>query len=1062
MSIETNSMIPVQRTTYHGSDLVLGYADQVLWASYEDLAIYASVYTSEAGSKALKIKKKIKDSDMTSWWSFVGINDYVVLNNSIYNTEPNRCALRRTIVTNKIHNSNLYKIIVYSNTDEIVSNYRQIIFSDVMKRISDNKLRCLNISDLPYWNSRTFLYVKFSEVFPYFKEQFSFNKENDPYHSKLQSALSGSIYNRHMNEAVANYIKMNESFKDRIFEILKKVCPFPFSRGWIDYIVGEKCITLEPCRAKYADIENSENVYAIIFRFSVKDIFRKVKEGLSLGRININSNASGVNQNGNVPDNLSEYLEKYSEELVGKINCKFTPLFSPVSDKFTEKEKDYFEYAKSFSGINFYTAQKNIIASISRSIKKNGNSIIVGEMGVGKTAMSIGSLYIFEKKKNPFNIVMAPGHLVEKWKREIENLYPGSVAYIIDSLTTLQKLDSKIRDKKRKYPLFLIISKDTAKISYAFQPIPKYDKHKHHFICPHCGQPSYEYTKKIYGCSYKHEDLALSYASKNDQNSTCYTCGAPMWGSACNDNSAWVKLKNGKFVNMDAYEDLSFHINDQNSRIQDIYREMSDIKENGTPVMVSPRRYPIAKYIKNRYKGLIDTFIADEVHLYSSSQSYQSEAFGDIVKAAKRTVALTGTLLNGYSSSIYHILFRMYPRLFVEKGYTYSSVSKFADDFGSICTTVTTSTFPNIRPKKSKKIAPGVSPRIFTDFLLDKSVFVSLSDMNAEMAHYKEVPVAVDLTSEEREEYNKIMKQIKERIESNTSNRFDSVFQMIQRTNMYLDQPFDAPPIVSPEGETLLKYKNLFDDEKLKEDYTSAKDEKLFEIAKEKIDKGENVLIYVNYVNSTNCVKRLKKMFDLAGIPTFVLTSSIAAKDREKWIDDAVKGGCRILICNPSLVETGLDLLAFTNIIFYQMGYNLFTMRQASRRSLRLNQTNNVTVYFLYFKDTIQESVLSLMASKLQASMAIEGKFSKEGLNELTNNDSILTQVANSIVKNIEHKIDEGTFKTELTSPDTDFKLINMIESKEVESYSSIFLKKRSKNIINLNRFICDYNSVAS
>ena len=1062
MSIETNSMIPVQRTTYHGSDLVLGYADQVLWASYEDLAIYASVYTSEAGSKALKIKKKIKDSDMTSWWSFIGINDYVVLNNSIYNTEPNRCTLRRTIVTNKIHNSNLYKIVVYSNTDEVVSNYRQIVFSDVMKRISDNKLRCLNISDLPYWNSRIFLYIKFSEIFPYFKEQFSFNKENDPYHSKLESALNGSIYNRHMNEAVANYIKMNESFKDRIFEILKKVCPFPFSRGWIDYIIGEKCITLEPCRAKYADIENSENVYAIIFRFSVKDIFRKVKEGLSLGRININSNASGVNQNGNVPDNLSEYLEKYSEELVGKINCKFTPLFSPVSDKFTEKEKDYFEYAKSFSGINFYTAQKNIIASISRSIKKNGNSIIVGEMGVGKTAMSIGSLYIFEKKKNPFNIVMAPGHLVEKWKREIENLYPGSVAYIIDSLTTLQKLDSKIRDKKRKYPLFLIISKNTAKISYAFQPIPKYDKHKHHFVCPHCGQPSYEYTKKIYGCSYKHEYLALSYASKNDQNSTCYTCGAPMWGSACNDNSAWVKLKNGKFVNMDAYEDLSFHINDQNSRIQDIYREMSDIKENGTPVMVSPRRYPIAKYIKNRYKGLIDTFIADEVHLYSSSQSYQSEAFGDIVKAAKRTVALTGTLLNGYSSSIYHILFRMYPRLFVEKGYTYSSVSKFADDFGSICTTVTTSTYPNIRPKKSKKIAPGVSPRIFTDFLLDKSVFVSLSDMNAEMAHYKEVPVAVDLTSEEREEYNKIMKQIKERIESNTSNRFDSVFQMIQRTNMYLDQPFDAPPIVSSEGETLLKYKNLFDDEKLKEDYTSAKDEKLFEIAKEKIDKGENVLIYVNYVNSTNCVKRLKKMFDLAGISTSVLTSSIAAKDREKWIDDAVKGGCRILICNPSLVETGLDLLAFTNIIFYQMGYNLFTMRQASRRSLRLNQTNNVTVYFLYFKDTIQESVLSLMASKLQASMAIEGKFSKEGLNELTNNDSILTQVANSIVKNIEHKIDEGTFKTELTSPDTDFKLINMIESKEVESYSSIFLKKRSKNIINLNRFICDYNSVAS
>lgn len=1066
MSIEINSMVPVQRTSYHGTDLVLGYADQVLWSSYEDIAIYASVYTSENGAKALKIKKKVKNSDLTTWWYFQGLRNHVVINNSIYNTDPGRCILRRTLVTNKIHDTNLYRIVAYSNTDEVISNYREAIFSDVMKRVSDYRLRKLTTTDLPYYSYRTFLYVKFSEVFPYFKEQTSFNKESDPFHSKLKLVLDGTDYNRQMHEAVANYIKSNENFKDRIFVILKKVCPFPFSRTWIDYIIDNKIVVLEPCRAKYADIENPENVYCIIFKFDVRSIFRNIEGGLSLGDINISSGILKTNQLEAVPDNLSEYLEKYSGELVDKINSKFTPLFSPASDKFTEKEMDYFEYAKSFSGINFYTAQKNIIASIARSIEKNGNSIIVGEMGVGKTAMSIGSLYIFEKKKNPFNIVMAPGHLVEKWKREIENLYPGSVAYIIDNLTTLNRLDSKIRDKKRKYPLFLIISKDTAKISYALQPIPKYDKLHHYFICPHCGKRSnekaktYSYRSDRHGFTYSHNDLAFAYASKNDQNATCCNCGASMWGSACNDDSAWVKLKNGKFVNMDTFADLSSYINNQSTKIQDIHREMADIKESGAPVMVSPRRYPIAKYIKNRYKGLIDTFIADEVHLYSSSQSYQSEAFGDIVKAAKRTVALTGTLLNGYSSSIYHILFRMYPKLFVQKGYTYSSVNKFADDFGSICTTTTSS--PRTSPKKSKKIIPGVSPRIFTDFLLDKSVFVSLSDMNAEMAHYKEVPVAVDLTEEERNEYNRIMKQIKENIESNSSNRFDSVFQMIQRTNMYLDQPFDTPPIVSSEGVTLLKYRNLFEDDELKEDYTSAKDEKLFEIVNEKMDKGENVLVYVNYVNSTNCVKRLKKMFDLAGYPTSVLTASVAAKDREKWIDEAVKNGCRILICNPSLVETGLDLLAFTNIVFYQMGYNLFTMRQASRRSLRLNQTNNVTVYFLYFRDTIQESVLSLMASKLQASMAIEGKFSKEGLNELTSNDSILTQVANSIVKNIEHKIDEGTFKTELTSPDTDFKLINMIKTKKIESYSSIFLKKKSKNSINLNSLICDYKSIAS
>lgn len=1057
-------MIPVRTSGYNGRDSVVGYADQVLWHPYKSMPAYVSIYTSETGSKVLKIRKPKNGSDTNSSanffrWSFEGMNTIVtktIHDRSLYNY-PNR----RKIVTNKIQNTNFYRVILYSDINEAVLTCRELIFSEITKRISDYKLKRLSIGDFSCCISPSiFMYIKFSEVLPYFERQRSFNKENDPYHVNLKTRLgTESLYDNELREAIINYVNENDDFKDRVFEIMKKISPYPFSRSWIDYLISENVIYFEICKAKYADIENPENIYAVVLSLDERSIFRRIKEGLNSGKINIGVPTKSSKK---IPADLSDYLEKYSEELIGKINSKFAPLFSPVSDEFTKKEKDYFEYAKTFSGINFYTAQKNIMASISRSIKKNGNSIIVGEMGVGKTAMSIGSLYVFEKKKNPFNIVMAPGHLVEKWKREIENLYPGSAAYIVDSLTTLAKLDSKIRDKKRKYPLFLVISKDTAKISYAIQPIPKYDKRSHRFVCPHCGWkgPSFNLRNPSRTVDY----MMFSYDSKNDKNSACPHCGSSFWGSACNDNSAWVKLKNSKFVNMDIYDHLPDSLENGNlwgHKFVNTYREMTEIKENGASVMVSPRRYPIAKYIKNKYKGLIDTFIADEVHLYSSSQSYQSEAFGDIVKAAKRTVALTGTLLNGYSSSIYHILFRMYPKLFIEKGYTYHSVKNFADDFGSVCETITSSN-SNAATKKSKKIVPGVSPKIFTDFLLDKSVFVSLSDMDAEMVNYKEIPVAVELTNEERMEYDKIMKQIKDRIENNTSNRFDSIFQMIQRTNMYLDQPFDTPPIVNSEGVTLLKYNNLFDDEDLKDDYTSAKDEKLFEIAKEKIDKGENVLIYVNYVNSTNCVKRLKKMFDLAEIPTSVLTSSVASKDREKWIDEAVKDGCRVLICNPSLVETGLDLLAFTNIIFYQMGYNLFTMRQASRRSLRLNQTNNVTVYFLYFKDTIQESVLSLMASKLQASMAIEGKFSKEGLNELTNNDSILTQVANSIVKNIEHKIDEGTFKTELTSPDTDFKLINMIKTKKIDAFNSIFFRKKSKKNINFTKLICDYKSIAS
>jgi len=35
------------------------------------------------------------------------------------------------------------------------------------------------------------------------------------------------------------------------------------------------------------------------------------------------------------------------------------------------------------------------------------------------------------------------------------------------------------------------------------------------------------------------------------------------------------------------------------------------------------------------------------------------------------------------------------------------------------------------------------------------------------------------------------------------------------------------------------------------------------------------------------------------------------------------------VICHPKLVETGLDLLAFPALYFYETGYSLHTLRQA-------------------------------------------------------------------------------------------------------------------------------------
>ena len=69
-----------------------------------------------------------------------------------------------------------------------------------------------------------------------------------------------------------------------------------------------------------------------------------------------------------------------------------------------------------------------------------------------------------------------------------------------------------------------------------------------------------------------------------------------------------------------------------------------------------------------------------------------------------------------------------------------------------------------------------------------------------------------------------------------------------------------------------------------------------------------------------------------------MLRSSVATDKREDWYERQLKGGVEVVICHPKLVETGLDLLAFPTLYFYETGYSLHTLRQASRRSWRIGQ----------------------------------------------------------------------------------------------------------------------------
>jgi hypothetical protein len=105
-----------------------------------------------------------------------------------------------------------------------------------------------------------------------------------------------------------------------------------------------------------------------------------------------------------------------------------------------------------------------------------------------------------------------------------------------------------------------------------------------------------------------------------------------------------------------------------------------------------------------------------------------------------------------------------------------------------------------------------------------------------------------------------------------------------------------------------------------------------------------------------------------------------------------------VVIGHPRLVQTGLDLWSFPDIFFYETGYSIYTLRQASRRSWRIGQRNNVNVKFFYHARTMQEACLRLMGKKLLVSLAMEGKFASDGLQAIDEGDDILMAMARELV----------------------------------------------------------------
>lgn len=423
------------------------------------------------------------------------------------------------------------------------------------------------------------------------------------------------------------------------------------------------------------------------------------------------------------------------------------------------------------------------------------------------------------------------------------------------------------------------------------------------------------------------------------------------------------------------------------------------------PDETGPRRFAKAEYIKKYLKGKFDLFVADEVHELKGGTTAQGQAFANLACAAKRTLALTGTLMGGYATNLFYIFWRLMPRKMAQRQCIFSSPMAFADDYGvvertQVETKVSEFGMESIgRSRGVRKLVkekPGVSPRVLTDFLLEHAVFLRLGDISSALPPFEEQVIEVPMDMEQETAYQEFEDELTSAVREALVRRDHSLLgAFVQSLLAYPDGARRGEVVRHPHTGELVASAPPIDEPIL------PKEERLIELLQSEVSEGRKCLVCLEHTGTRDLIPDLVERIEDSGLKAFVLrANTVSTEKREAWVKAKVESGdYDIMVVNPNLIKTGLDLIEFPTIIFFQTGYSVFTLRQASRRSWRIGQKEPVRVYYLAYGGSMQETALSLIAAKLETALTIEGDLSDGGLAAIAqSSNSMLIELARSLV----------------------------------------------------------------
>jgi len=360
-------------------------------------------------------------------------------------------------------------------------------------------------------------------------------------------------------------------------------------------------------------------------------------------------------------------------------------------------------------------------------------------------------------------------------------------------------------------------------------------------------------------------------------------------------------------------------------------------------------------------RELFDILILDEGHAFRNKEAQQT-VFASRLIGKLPTLVLSGTIMGGMASDLLVLLKGSYPYLRDLKE------KEFIEAYGSLVAVkrrVYGGKNPPKNPSKPKyEEAPGFSPALWP-LVLGQTVFIGLKDVT-QLPPLHEKTNIVPLTGEQEA----FLGAIREALTGPRTSRRDNA---IGGSAAFYgpDLPGVDRIFFENKGEVLVP--------PIPFDGLLPKEEVLLTLVNFYRKRGERILLFVEGTGVWDVQGRLYELLWDDGHSPFVLTADIPPAKRYEVTRDRLAD---VLITNPRLVETGLDLVDYTVAIFFQPPRSPFTLRQATRRIYRLGQTKEVKVHYLAYEG-VQEGILAWVGEKVRQSLLFEGALESPALEVL-------------------------------------------------------------------------------